>query len=222
MLDLIDIHLIPDGGENLWRLSTAHLEANILRILPTVAPMKQALSYCKALLCKVKNWNSQNCVGFTSEMDEVLDCVIKELNGYVESTIEKKKITQELNKKLRYAHIWISHEKRKLYHEDQKAYISINNAAVKYILLNAALEQPEAFLDKENMDLVIKLMKTVFEVLGDTSRISVRHTFLRMIDVPHLSILASQAKNKMAAVQLLKEQCKLLALTAMTRVGHLM
>ncbi len=54
MLDTIDIHLIPDGGENLWKLSTAHLEANILRILPTVAPMKQALSYCKALLSKLK------------------------------------------------------------------------------------------------------------------------------------------------------------------------
>ncbi len=220
MLDKTYIHLIPDGVENLWRLSTAHLEANILRILPTVAPMKQALSYCKILLSKLKKWNAQNCVGFTSEMDSVFSHVMKELDDYVKGTSKNKEIAQRLNKELRYAHIWMQHEKRRLYHEDQKSYISINNAAVKYILLSAALENPEAFSGKENMDLVVKLMKQVFEVLGDTSLVSSPHTFLRRIDVPHLSILASQETNKMAALEILKEQCRTLALTAMTKVGN--
>ncbi len=219
MLDKIDIHLIPDGGENHWRLSTAHLEANILRILPTVAPVKQALSYCKILLSKLKAWNARNCDGFTSEMDDGFARIMQELDKYVEGSSKRLEMAENLNKELRYAHVWIPLAKRKLYNEDQKAYLSINNAAVKYILLNAALERPEAFSDKENMELVVKLMKKVFEVLGETSLLSSPHTFLRMIDVPHLSILPSQEKYKMAAGLLIKEQCRTLPLAAMTKVG---
>ncbi len=220
MLDKIDIHLIPVGRENLWRVSTAHLEANILRILPTVAPIKQALSYCKILLSQLKKWNTQNCEGFTCKIDNIFGCVMKDLDDYVKGLRKSKDIVQRLNMDLRYAHIWIPHQKRMLYHEDPKSYISFNNAAVKYILLTTALEHPEAFSDRENMDLVVKLMKGVFEVLGDISRISWPHTFLPMIHVPHLSILASQETNKMTEAWLVKEQCRTLALEAMTVVGN--
>ncbi len=220
MLDKTDIHLIPDAGENLWRLSTAHLEANILRILPTVAPMKHALSYCKILLSKLKKWNTQNCDGFTSKSDPVFCCVMTQLDKYMDGECKSHDVAQQLNKELRYAHVWIPLEKRKKYHEDQKSYISINNAAVKYILLSAALKQPETFSGKENIDLVIKLMKHVFEVLGDTSHVSSPHTFLTMINVPHLSVLASRETNKMAAAGwLIKEQCRTLRLETMTVVG---
>ena len=219
MSDTVYIHLIPDGGENLWRVSTAHLEANILRNIPSTAPVKLALSYCKILLSKLKKWNAVNSAGFSSGTVDVFRRVIKELDEYVAGSNRSETIAQRLNKELRYAHIWIQPEKRKLYHEDQKPCISINNAAVKYILLNVALEQPEAFADKENMDLVVKLMKRVFEVLGDASRVSSPHTFLG-IDVPHLSILASQETHKVAAGLLIKEQCGTLALETMTVVGN--
>ncbi len=220
LFDQTDIHLIPDGGENLWRLSTAHLEANILRILPTDAPLKQALSYCKIVLSKLKKWNAQNAEGFTSALGDLFDCVMTDLDEYGEGLSKSKETARWLNKALRYAHIWIQPEKRNLYHEDQKSYVSINNAAVKYILLNAALEQLEAFSDKKDIDLVVKLMKKVFEVLGDRSRVSSPHTFLEMIDVPHLSILASQETRKMAAGLLIKEQCRILASETMTMVSN--
>ena len=42
MMDIMDINLIPDAVENLWRLSTAQMEADILRSLSSVAPLKQA------------------------------------------------------------------------------------------------------------------------------------------------------------------------------------
>ncbi len=218
VFDVPDMHLIPDGSENLWRLSTAHLEAEMLRLLPRVAPLMQALCYCKILLSKLKRWNAQNCEGFTSEMNALFLGVMKELKEYVESSSKSKHIAQRLNKELRYAHIWIPHEKRKTYHEDQKSYISINNAAVKYILLSAALKQLEAFSKTENPDLVVELMQHVFKVLGDTSLVSSPHTFLG-IDVPHLSILASQETHKVAAGLLIKEQCRTLALETMTVVG---
>ncbi len=92
-----DIHLIPDGGENLWRLSTAHLEANIIRILPKIAPVKQALSYCKILLSKLKKWNAQTCEGFTSETDAVLGCVMKELDEYMDGQRKSEEAAQRLN-----------------------------------------------------------------------------------------------------------------------------
>ncbi len=219
MWDKIDIHLIPDGGENLWRLSTAHLEANLLRMLPAMAPMKQALYYCKILLSQLKKWNARNWKGFTSETDAVLGCVMKELDKYMDGQRKRQEVAERLNKELRYAHICIPLEKRKRYHEDQKSYISINNASVKYIILSAALKQPEAFSDTKDMDLVVTLMKQVFQVLGDTCRVSSPHTFLRMIDIPHLSILATQEKNKTAAGRLIKEQCGMMESVTMPVVG---
>ncbi len=220
MLDKPVIHLIPDGAENLWRLSTAHLEANILRILPKVAPIKQALSYCKILLSKLKKWNAQHCEGFTSGLDDIFGRIMTDLDKCVEGSCQSKEITQRLNKALRYAHICIPHGKRKLYHEDQKSYVSINNAAVKYILLTAAIKQPEAFCGKENMNLVVKLMKHVFDVLGNTAVVSSPHTFQKIVDVPHLSILAIlERHNVPAAGLLIKEQCRILASETTMLVG---
>ncbi len=55
----MDIHLIPDANENIWRMSTAQLEADLLReLISAVAPMRQALSNSKVLASEVKIWNS--------------------------------------------------------------------------------------------------------------------------------------------------------------------
>ena len=209
------IHIFPDANEELWKLSTAQLEADLLReIIPSVAPLKTALSRSKALAGRLKKWNSCNFNPL-----ECPDCapeIVKELNSYLEN--REKELGEKLNQVLQYAHIWIPPEKRKLYHEDEKAYVSINTAAIKHILLIAALQEPEAFSAKENDDLVWKLVKLVFTKLGDTSEFSTPHAFLKGVRIPHLSILSSQAENKMALALGIKWQCRILVSGAMTKV----
>ncbi len=209
------IHLFPDANEELWRLSTAQLEADLLReIIPSKAAMKTALSCSKALASMLKKWNLHNLTP-----PECPDCepeIVKELNSYIESP--EKELGEKLNQVLQYAHIWIPPEKRKLYHEDEKAYVTINTSAIKHILLVAALEEPEVFSAKENEDLVWKLVKLVFTKLGDPSEFSSPHAFLEGVRIPHLSILSSQAENKMALALTVKWQCRMVVSGAMTKV----
>ncbi len=189
------IHLFPDSNEELWRLSTAQLEADLLReIIPSISPFKTALSCSKALAGRLKKWNSYKftppeCTGCGLE-------IAKKLDGYLEA--RQKDVGEKLNQVLQYAHIWIPSEKRELYHEDEKAHVSINTAAIKHILLTAALEEPDAFSAKQNGDLVWELVKLVFTKLGDPSEFSSPHAFLDGVRIPHLSILSCQAENKMA------------------------
>ena len=206
------IHLFPNANEELWKLSTAQLEADLLReIIPAKATFKTALSRSKALAGRLKKWN------FTPP--ECPDCgpeIMKELDSYLENP--QKELGERLNQVLQYAHIWIPPEKRKLYNEDEKALVSINTAAIKHILLAAALKQPEAFSEETNEDLIWKLVTLVFTKLGDPKEFSSPHAFLEGVRIPHLSILSSQAENKMALAQGVKWQCRMLVSGAMTEV----
>ncbi len=212
----MNIHLIPDTKDDVWKLSTAQLEADLLReLIPSISPMRQALSNCKVLASKLKKWNSAKinlpeCLGIGLD-------IIKQLDAYLES--QHKEGGDRLNHVLRYAHIWIPPEKRMLYHEDEKPYVSINTAAIKHILLTAALGGiPEAFSGRENRELVLQLMVLVFSTLGNPEQFSSPHAFLREARIPHFSVLASQASNKTESVLSIKEQCRMLVSGAMTKV----
>ncbi len=101
-----------------------------------------------------------------------------------------------------------------------KSYISNNTAAVKHILLRVALEHPEAFSGEKNTELVMKLMKIVFNTLGDPSQFSSPHAFLPGVCIQHLSVLASQAARKAELALNTKDQCRTLVSKAMTAVGQ--
>ena len=209
------IHLIPDANHDVWRLSTAQLEADILReLIPSVAAMRQALSNSKVLASKLKKWNSKNLTA--PDCSNSGQDIMTELDCYLNNPDEE--LGEKLKQELRYAHIWIPPEKRRHYHEDEKAHVSINTAAIKHILLAAALKNPEAFAGKEDKELVRKLMILVFNTLGDPTEFSVPHAFLKGVRIPHLSVLSSQAPNKMALALSIKEQCRMLVSGAMTKV----
>ncbi len=212
------IHLIPDANEDIWRLSTAQLEADLLReLIPCLAPIRQALSNAKVLASEMKIWNAKYLtpsVCFDSGM-----VITEELDTYLETGEEE--LGERLKQKLRYAHIWIPPHKRIPYHEDEKVHASINTAAVKHILLNAALKNPEAFAGTEDKELVFKLMIIVFNTLGDPSQFSSPHAFLKGARIPHISVLSSQASNKMALALSIKEQCRILVSGAMTKVSQI-
>ncbi len=212
------IHLIPDANDDIWRLSTAQLEADLLReLIPLISPIRQALSASKVLASEVKIWNAKYLTPPVCTPCSLN--IMRELDDYLQS--RDKNLGERLNQKLRFAHIWIPADKRKQYHEDEKVYASINTAAIKHILLTAALKEPEAFAGKEDKETIHKLVMLVFNTLGDTSEFSSPHAFLNGFRIPHISVLSSQAQNKMALALSLKEQCRMLVSGAMTKVSYI-
>ncbi len=180
--------------------------------------MMRALSYCKVICSKLRAWNAEHGHGFPIDGKCRVN-IVKELEDYLKSSCKKDEISEQLNEMLRYAHIWIPPEKRRLYIEDRKAYVSVNTAAIKHILLSAALDNPEAFAAKENMKLVVDLMQKAFETLGDPSEFDCPHAFLDGERIPHMSVLASLEEQMMFSTAMeMKEQCRILKAKALTKV----
>ncbi len=215
----VTVHIIPDALENVWRLSTAQMEAEILRVLDSHTPLMQALCYCKILASMLKKWNSKNLwVGVRGECCYV--DIPKELEAYSKVTVVKHSVNEILNRKLRFAHIWIPPGERRGYNEDEKSYISINTAAIKHILLNDAFKHPEAFVSEKNMELVVKLMQGVFNTLGNPYHLSSPHAFLHRSNIPHLSVLAS-LRNGMTLAMDMKTECRVLLALTMQQVNQI-
>ncbi len=219
MFDKTDVHLFPDASQNLWRLSTAQLEADILRELHPNTPMKKALTFCKVLSSRLKKWNGGhlNIPAIEDGSDRLH--VLKELETYREHPAELEQLEADhMKRAMRYAHIWIPPGNRTFYNEDEKSCISINTAAVKHIILSAALAKPEAFTASGDMDLVLALMQQVFQALGNISLYSVPHALLSGCNIPLFSVLGQAAGQKMAMAACIKGQCRALLSTAMTKV----
>ncbi len=126
-----DVHLIPDVVDNVWRGSTAQMEADILRVLWKDGPMKKSLSFCKVLSSRLKWWGDSVEIDDTGAVD-IMNVLIENLVMHEMQT----KTPEELDafgRKMRFGHIFIPSNKKEEYLEDKKSNISINNAAVKHI-----------------------------------------------------------------------------------------
>ena len=174
-----------------------------------------ALCLCKVLASRLKTWNDKDGDFVTVAVD-----IAKELDEFLamEET-DKANAVQALNGKMRFAHIWIPAKEKEKYNEDKKTNISINNAAMKHILLAAASHKKGAFAPKEYMELVVELMRVVFVVLGNHKAYSSEHAFLKGIYISHFSICPSVASNKQALARDVSVQCRTLLEEAMTEVS---
>ncbi len=210
-----DIHLIPDATENVWRLSTAQMEADILRVLSREAPIKKALSFCKVLSSRLKEWSGDN-TGIGSDVVKIIEELDRHLA--IGDIPEMALAIQRLNTKMRFAHIWIPADMKEEYNEDKKSSISVNNAAVKHILLRAACKRKGAFAPYENMGLVKDLMRLVFEALGNEKSFSSSHALLPGLRISHFSVAASVASKKLILARDLSLQCKTLLQEAISEV----
>ena len=212
-----DIHLFPDATEDLWRLSTAHMEADILCRLPKTAPFKEAFSSDKVLASSVKEWGDRNRLN--PQSGPGVD-IVKELLQHqaIVDHVKKMEATQILNDKMRYAHIWIPTDMRTQFHEDKKSDISINNAAIKHILLKAACRMKGAFASERNPELVKKLIQHTFEVLGNDQCYSSDHAFLEGMKISHFSVAPIMASQKVALARSFSHLCRILRQEAMTEV----
>ncbi len=211
-----DVHLIPDVVDNVWRRSTAQMEADVLRVLSKEGPMKKALSFCKVLASRLKRWADKIETDDTAKVD-----ILKEMLQNLAMHHKPKKTSEELDafgRKMRFGHIFIPSDKKEEYYEDKKSNISINNAAVKHILFNAAMERKGAFEPKENMALLRELIKEVFETLGSEEVYSTEHAFLPGVRIPHFSVSPTVAHKKQAMARDVCRQCRTLVQEAMTEV----
>ncbi len=210
-----EVHLIPDIVENVWRRSTAQMEADILRVLSKEGPMKKSLSFCKVLSSRLRQFSDKAETADSATMD-----ILNELHQNL-ATQESENNTQFLDilgRKMRFGHIWIPSEKKEEYHEDKKSSISINNAAIKHILFKAAFERKGSFGSERNMDLVKELMKRVFEILGNEDVYSSEHAFLPDVRISHFSVSPTVAHKKQALARDVCRQCRTLVYKAMTEV----
>ncbi len=212
-----DIHLIPDVVDNVWRRSTAQMEADILRVLSAEGPMKKSLSFCKVLSSRLKRWGDKVGSADTASVDIINELLRNLAIHETETTPEELEI---FSRKMRFGHIWIPSGKKEEYHEDTKSNISINNAAVKHILFKAASKRKGegAFGSKENMALVIELIKEVFQTIGNEEVYSSEHAFLPGIRISHFSVSPTVAHKKQDLARDVCRQCRTLVQDAMTEV----
>ncbi len=225
------IHLVPDMTENLWRLSTAWIEADTLRNLQQDAALKKAFSLCKVLASLIKDWDETNstdrlCYSNSPGVDTVM-----ELDRYLEMVdgVEKTTAEERLNKLMRYAHMWIPSDKAyPCYNEAGKKNISINTAAIKHILIRIALETryagafsaPQADA-KAVRELVLTLVRAVFEKLGNPEVLQSVHCLLDGMQISHFSVCGSVAREKYSLVKTICQQCRIVVSEALTEVSKI-
>ncbi len=205
-----DVHLFPDSTVNLWRVTTAQMEADVLGRLPRSAPFKEAFSACKVLAKRLKDWHkayqrkARLAHADVDIIKEVITC-----SGMQDSKA-KAKAMHILDRKMRFAHVWIPIDVGDEYNEDTKCNISINNAAVKYILLKAASRIKGAFSVERNSDVVKRLMLIAFEVLANNKCYSSEHSFLAGVRISHFSVAPGMASHKLSLARDISQQCRTL------------
>ncbi len=210
-----DVHLFPDSVQNVWRLSTAQLEADVLGRLSRIAPFKEAFSSGKVLASCVKTWNDEHRRPVPPAVDIAAELVQHQA---ISRSPQKTETTQLLNNKMKFAHVWIPADMKPRLHEDKKSDISINNAAMKHIMLKAACRIKGAFAAKKNLDIERELMRTAFEILGNDESYSSEHAFLPGIRISHFSVAPGAASQKLTLARDIRRQCKTLLNETMTEV----
>ncbi len=201
-----DVHLIPDVVQNIWRRSTAQMEADILRVLSREGPMKKSPSFCKVFSSRLKQWNDKVEAADTATVDIV--------NGLLQNLDMHGDEIQELGEKMRFGHIWPTSKTKEEYNEDTKSSISINNAAIKHILFRVALKT-RGRLGHQRRTWMIK---EVFEILGSERIYSSEHAFLPGIRISHFSVSPAVAHKKNMQARNVRQQCRTLVQEAMTEV----
>ncbi len=212
---LSDIHLFPDATTNLWRLTTAQMEAHALSLMSKHAPFKVAFSSCKVLSTALKEWHI-NITRLAPPDVDIVGALIQ--YNAMKDSATKTEAAEILNKMMRFAHIWIPRDRKDEYNEDKKSDISINNAAVKHILLKAASRNQGAFGPDKNPDLVKELIRSTFEELARGDSYNTEHAFLPELMISHFSVAPGMASQKWILARNIRQQCRTLVHEAMTEV----
>ena len=230
-----DLHLIGNMVDNTWQPTTALAEAEILRILEADCSVKEAVDICKALSSKQQKWYEANNTYSEKVVRDESDGIIharrqqlstetkrgltlENLNTYrTTDTVNKEKLRDKLNVDMAFQHIWLSSTDRQDYKEVLKADASINTAAIKHIVLKAALQMKGAFAG-HNKTYRDCLVRAVFEELSDPSSVYTSHAILGGVQLPKFSLSVNLSHVKDDVARDLQEQCQLILDHGLKRV----
>ena len=133
-IDAVEPHVIPCRVKNVWKPTTAYVEANALHELERHCALKRAHILLKCLMKRVDRFNCEHRL-FQDEADE--DGVDHSTMTSVEMGLD----ADQVNLCMRYGHIFLSSREREWYNELEKKNISINAAAAKQILFQRVTRQ---------------------------------------------------------------------------------
>ncbi len=212
-------HIICDILCNTWRLSTAEMEAELLRVLPQKCSTKTALTRCKAIFHKVEVLNKEipffSALLYGASLRETGSTqkrsgIVEDLDHYLllREPDQRLNLRKQLNFRMRYEHILIPPNRRRDFREADKNGLSINTAAVKHIILAYALEKKGAFSD-EDYTISKKMIRLVLTVLADPVPFKVKHAFLDT-NITKFSVLPCMYQAKQMMLAAIREECGLL------------
>ncbi len=178
-----DLHLIGNLKDDTWQLTTALAEAEILRSLRPECSVKLALGICKVIASKIQIWYAnhnrwRDRPAKVYDAEHARESILAELRSYSEGTLcSKAESRDRLNTALAYQHLYLASEDRNEFKEVLKSDASINNAAIKHIILKAALELKGAFSETSKQR-ERQLIRAVFEELSSTDSFYTQHALV--------------------------------------------
>ncbi len=231
-----DLHLIGNLVDDTWQLTTALAEAEILRALRPECPVKRALEICKVIASKLQKWYEDHIVLHVNETsakgyDEGVpakrqrlfsecerESILAAVHGHFETTTcGNAESRKRLNEAMTYQHIYLSSPDRNKFREVLKSDASINNAAIKHIILKNALQLNTAF-SKPSKQLERQLIRAVLEELSSTDSFYTQHALLPdgVISKFSFSMFLSHMKERIAND--FSQQCRFLLDNAFAKV----
>ncbi len=216
---MYQVHIVPNPVKEVWQLSTAYLEANILRDIPEEGAVNIALHNCKALVHKLETLNPELRLlqlPTDSPVEQMERRIMHDIMVYHTMENSNKGDRSRLNELMRYEHIYLPPGKRKQVGEISKSAISINSAAVKHIILAKAFSMPNSFCEASAVTSE-EMMREVFMELSNTSSVSVQHSFLGT-PISKFSVLPALANVKDEMALTVQRECQQLLHEAMTEV----
>ena len=219
-----DLHLIGNLVDDTWQPTTAMAEAEILRCLRPDCPVKRALEICKVIGSKIQKWyEDHNTQGQRSakgyddgtpanrirmSAEHARKSILAYLHGSSEGMPHSKAgCRKRLNAAMVCQHIYLSSADRGEFSEVLKSDASINNAAIKHIILKTALQLNGAF-SKRNKQVEQQLVRSVFEDLSSIDSFYTQHALIRdcMINKFSFSMHLSHMKESIASD--FSQQCR--------------
>ncbi len=211
-----DLCLIGNVVDNNWELTTALAEAEILRGLAHECPVKRTLEICKVIASKIQKWyeeHNTHAERSAKEYDDGMpvnrirlfaehsrEAILADLHGCSERTCIKAESRKRLNAAMTCQHIYLSASDRDTLGEVLKSDASINNAAIKHIIMKTALQLKGAF-SETNKHVEQQLVRSVFEDLSATDSFYTQHALIRdcMINKFSFSMHLSHLKESIAS-----------------------
>ncbi len=211
-----DLHLIGNLADDTWQPTTALAESEILRSLRPECSVKRALEICKVIASIIQRWYEKHSTltmltGRPSKVpvkrirlspssaEHARQSILAALQNYSEcSPCSKAENRKRLNEAMAYRHIYLSSADRNKFGEVLKSDASINNAAIKHIILKTAL-QLNAF-SETNRQLEQQLLRAVFEELSSTDSFYTDHALIPgcTINKFSFSMFLSHSKESIA------------------------